>query len=74
MLDYKNVDSNQYFTNIFSGNGLHIENAPTWLTKANFSRTETDLIATSPEGEKLFLLIILLILIYRTFKLRTVCC
>ena len=26
--------------------------APSWLTKANFSRTQTDLIATSPEGEE----------------------
>ena len=27
-----------------------INEAPTWLPKANFSRTQTDLIATSPEG------------------------
>ena len=44
MLNYKNININQYFTNIFSGNGLHIENTPSWLPKANFSRTETDLI------------------------------
>ena len=29
-----------------------INEAPTWLPKANFSRTQTDLIATSPEGEQ----------------------
>jgi len=29
-----------------------IEGAPSWLPKANFSRTQTDLIATSPEGEQ----------------------
>ena len=52
MLNYKNININQYFTNIFSGNGLHIENTPSWLPKAIFSRTQTDLIATSPEGEQ----------------------
>ena len=37
-------DKDYFVENIFE--------APSWLTKANFSRTETDLIATSPEGEK----------------------
>ena len=46
------IEENQYLTNIFSGNGLSISNSPTWLPKANFSRTQTDLIATSPEGEQ----------------------
>ena len=31
-----------------------IEDAPFWLPKASFSRTDTDLIAISPEGEKVF--------------------
>ena len=52
MLDDKIIYANQYFKKYFSGNGLSIENAPSWLTKANFSRTQTDLIATSPEGEE----------------------
>ena len=52
MLDDKIICVNQYFKKYFSGNGLSIENAPSWLTKANFSRTQTDLIATSPEGEE----------------------
>ena len=30
----------------------NIKEAPSWLPKANFSRTQTDLIATSPEGEQ----------------------
>ena len=46
------IEENQYLTNIFSGNGLSIINTPRWLPKANFSRTQTDLIATSPEGEQ----------------------
>ena len=29
-----------------------IEGAPSWLPKADFSRTQSDLIATSPEGEQ----------------------
>ena len=29
-----------------------VKEAPSWLPKANFSRTQTDLIATSPEGEQ----------------------
>ena len=29
-----------------------VKDAPSWLPKANFSRTQTDLIATSPEGEQ----------------------
>ena len=52
MLDDKIIYANQYFKKYFSGNGLSIENAPSWLIKANFSRTQTDLIATSPEGEE----------------------
>ena len=52
MLKKKITDENQYLTNIFSGNGLSVEEAPSWLPKANFSRTQTDLIATSPEGEQ----------------------
>ena len=31
-----------------------VEDAPSWLPKANFSRTDTDLIAISPDGEKVF--------------------
>ena len=31
-----------------------IEDAPFWLPKASFSRTDTDLIAISPDGEKVF--------------------
>ena len=48
----------------FSGNSLKIENAPENLVKSEFHRTNSDLIATTPEGKKLFLLIIFLILSY----------
>ena len=54
MLENKNIDLNQYVKSFFSGNGLDLGNAPLWLPKANFSRTQTDLIATSPEGESCF--------------------
>ena len=49
MLDFElsNLGSKSVFYSLMT-----VENAPSWLTKANFSRTETDLIATSPEGEK----------------------
>ena len=36
----------------FSISGSSIEGAPSWLPKADFSRTQSDLIATSPEGEQ----------------------
>ncbi len=39
---------------ILSVNGLDVEGAPFWLPKASFSRTDTDLIAISPDGEKVF--------------------
>ena len=49
MLDFElsNLGSKSVFYSLMT-----VENAPSWLTKANFSRTQTDLIATSPEGEE----------------------
>ena len=49
MLDFElsNLGSESVFYSLMT-----VENAPSWLTKANFSRTQTDLIATSPEGEE----------------------
>ena len=52
MLKNNYVDNNQHLNAFFSSNGLPIEVAPSWLPKADFSRTQTDLIATSPEGEQ----------------------
>ena len=49
MLDFElsNLGSKSVFYSLMT-----VENAPSWLIKANFSRTQTDLIATSPEGEE----------------------
>ena len=48
----------------FSGNSLKIENAPENLVKSEFHRTNSDLIAITPEVKKSTLLIIFLILSY----------
>ncbi|MAT32913.1 MAG: hypothetical protein CMP42_03020, partial [Rickettsiales bacterium] len=50
--EFSNIE--QAHKSILSINGLDIEDAPFWLPKASFSRTDTDLIAISPEGEKVF--------------------
>ena len=50
--EFSNID--QVYKSILSVNGLDIEDAPFWLPKASFSRTDTDLIAISPDGEKVF--------------------
>ena len=49
MLDFElsNLGSKSVFYSLMT-----VENAPSWLPKAIFSRTQTDLIATSPEGEQ----------------------
>ena len=44
----KQLDTKTYFNN-----GLDIVDTPNWLIKADFSRTHRDLIAISPEGEKI---------------------
>ena len=36
---------------IFAGNGLKIEDVPSWIINANFSRNETDLIAKNDHNE-----------------------
>ena len=46
----------------FSGNSLIIENAPENLVKSEFHRTNSDLIAITPDGKKSTLLIIFLTL------------
>jgi len=38
--------------NFYTGNSLKIENLPSWLPKSNFSRNNSDLIATSQNGDK----------------------
>ena len=40
-------------TEFFSGNNLKIENAPENLVKSNFHRTNSDLVAITPEGKEI---------------------
>ena len=49
MIDFElsNLGSKSVFYSLIT-----VKIAPSWLPKANFSRTQTDLIATSPEGEQ----------------------
>ena len=39
--------------NIYSGTSSTLHDIPSWLPKANFSRTHYDLVAISPNGEKI---------------------
>ena len=53
-----NISSNKDFDKFssmefFSGNSLKIENAPENLVKSEFHRTNSDLIATTPEGKEI---------------------
>lgn len=59
-IDFKNMGSKNDFletqnTFFFSGSGENIKNIPDWLIKANFSRTQTDLILNF-KNEKIFLI------------------
>ena len=40
----------------YSGNSLKIENLPSWLPKSDFSRNNSDLIATSHNGDQVILI------------------
>ena len=53
MYNYKVL--NNLSESIYAGNSTAVDNLPSWLIKSNFSRNNTDLIATSPDGEKLIL-------------------
>ena len=46
---------NNLSESVYSGNSTAVNNLPSWLLKSDFSRNNTDLIATSPSGEKLIL-------------------
>ena len=53
-INYELSSSNKNF--VSANSGLDIKDLPNWLIKANFSRTETDLIATkSNSNEVIFL-------------------
>ena len=46
---------NNLSESIFAGNSTAVNNLPSWLLKSDFSRNNTDLIATSPDGDQLIL-------------------
>ena len=46
---------NSLSESIFAGNSTAVNNLPSWLLKSDFSRNNTDLIATSPDGDQLIL-------------------
>ena len=47
------IDLKQLDTDVYLSNGLDILDAPNWLIKADFSRTQKDLMAISSKGEKI---------------------
>ena len=49
---FKPENSSDLLKKFFAGSNLSIENAPSWLPKADFSRTQTDLIAKNYDGEE----------------------
>ena len=52
---YNTKVSNNLSESIYAGNSTAVNNLPSWLLKSDFSRNNTDLIATSPDGKKLIL-------------------
>ena len=53
-LDIENVNGIKTF--ISANSGLNLEHVPDWVIHSNFSRTETDLIATETSGNKVVFL------------------
>ena len=53
-IDLDNVDGIKTF--ISANYGLNLEHVPDWVIHSNFSRTETDLIATEISGNKVIFL------------------
>ena len=53
-LDIENVNGIKTF--ISANSGLNLEHVPDWVIHSNFSRTETDLIATEISGKKIIFL------------------
>ena len=52
-MHYQKTQLNQQDKSFFIGNGLDFYGAPDWLIKASFIRTQRDLTALSPDGEKI---------------------
>ena len=50
------INSQPETLNFYSGNSLKIENLPSWLPKSDFSRNNSDLIATSHDGDQVILI------------------
>ncbi len=48
-----NILQTQDLKSLFSGNSIDIVDIPSWFSKAELKRNQTDLIATSPSGEQL---------------------
>ena len=53
---YNTKVSNNLSESIYAGNSTAVNNLPSWLLKSDFSRNNTDLIATSPDGDQLTLI------------------
>ncbi|MAI29453.1 MAG: hypothetical protein CMP38_04505 [Rickettsiales bacterium] len=53
---YNNKFVNSLSESIYAGNSTAVNNLPSWLLKSDFSRNNTDLIATSPDGDQLTLI------------------
>ena len=50
-----NFNDSASITKLYSGNTLDINGLPSWLPKASFSKTQTDLLITSPNGSEILL-------------------
>ena len=50
-----NLNDNGSLTKIYAGSNIDIDGLPSWLPKANFSKTQTDLLITSPAGDEILL-------------------
>ena len=50
-----NFNDSGSLTKIYAGSTIDIDGLPSWLPKANFSKTQTDLLITSPAGDEILL-------------------
>ena len=50
-----NFNDSASMTKLYSGNTLDINGLPSWLPKASSSKTQTDLLITSPNGSEILL-------------------
>ena len=55
LTEQQNQTGNILQLKYYSGNTMDISDLPSWLPKASFSKTQTDLLIKSPDGDEILL-------------------